>query len=192
MTAVRTALLLLLCCLLSPTHGYGQQASAHPMAKMTTSLGDITIELYEQQTPETVQNFLQYVDDGFYDGTIFHRVIPGFVLQGGGLTSDMERKTTRSPITNESDNGLENLRGTLSMARLPDPNSATSQFFINLSDNPHLDYQGSGQWGYAVFGKVVEGMDVVDKIAAVKTTNTAGHQDVPETPVVIEHVERVE
>ena len=192
MTTVRTALLLLLCCLLSPTHGYGQQTSAHPMAKMTTSLGDITIELYEQQAPETVRNFLQYVDDGFYDGTIFHRVIPGFVLQGGGLTPDMERKTTRSPITNESDNGLENLRGTLSMARLPDPNSATSQFFINLSDNPHLDYQGSGQWGYAVFGKVVEGMDVVDKIAAVKTTNTAGHQDVPETPVVIEHAERVE
>lgn len=192
MNALRAALLVLSsCCLFLPINGYGQQTSTHPMARMTTSLGDITIELYEQKAPETVKNFLQYVDAGFYDGTIFHRVIPGFVLQGGGLTPDMQRKATRPPISNESDNGLENLRGTLSMARLPDPNSATSQFFINLADNPHLDYQGSGQWGYAVFGKVVEGMDVVDDIAAVKTTTSAGHQDVPETPVVIEHVARV-
>ncbi|MGA8261102.1 MAG: peptidylprolyl isomerase [Arenicellales bacterium] len=162
------------------------------MAKMTTSLGDITIELYQDKAPQTVENFLEYVDSGFYDGTIIHRVIPGFVLQGGGLTPDMQRKATRAPITNESDNGLHNLRGTLSMARLPDPNSATSQFFINLNDNAHLDYQGSGQWGYAVFGKVVDGMDVVDKIADVKTTTRDGYQDVPATPVVIEQVQRVQ
>ena len=115
-----------------------------------------------------------------------------FVLQGGGFTPDMERKRTREPIPNESDNGLKNLRGTLSMARLPDPHSATSQFFVNLADNPHLDHQGGGQWGYAVFGKIVEGMDVMDEIAGVKTTTRAGHADVPAEPVVIEEASRVD
>jgi cyclophilin family peptidyl-prolyl cis-trans isomerase len=159
---------------------------------MSTTLGDITIELYPEKAPQTVENFLQYVEDDFYEGTIFHRVIPGFVLQGGGLTPDMERKSTRGPVTNESDNGLKNLRGTLSMARLPDPHSATSQFFINLVDNAHLDHGGGDQWGYAVFAKVVEGMEVVDELAAVETTTKAGHRDVPATPVVIEDVKRVE
>ncbi|HSH41792.1 MAG TPA: peptidylprolyl isomerase, partial [Arenicellales bacterium] len=156
------------------------------MVKMTTSLGELTIELYPEQAPETVDNFLQYTDDGFYDGTVFHRVIPGFVLQGGGFTPGMERKPTREPISNESDNGLKNERGTLSMARLPDPHSATSQFFINLVDNPHLDHQGGRQWGYAVFGKVVDGLDAVDRIGAVETTSRAGMGDVPEEPVIIE------
>ena len=192
MTRIRGAAVLMLCCALFSIKGYAQQSSTHPMAKMTTSLGDITIELYQDKAPETVDNFLEYVDSGFYDGTIFHRVIPGFVIQGGGLTVDMQRKATRSPIPNESDNGLDNLRGTLSMARLPDPNSATSQFFINLRDNANLDYHGSGQWGYAVFAKVVDGMDIVDEIAAVATTTRDGYQDVPDKPVVIEQVKRVQ
>jgi len=173
-------------------NGYGQQSSDNPMVNMSTSLGDITIELYSERAPVTVENFLRYTDSGFYEGTVFHRVIPGFVLQGGGLTAGMERKPTGDPIENESDNGLQNLRGTLSMARLPDPHSATSQFFVNLADNPHLDHGGSGNWGYAVFGRVVEGMDVVDEIAGVATTTKAGQRDVPETPVVIERVSRTQ
>lgn len=162
------------------------------MVKMQTSRGDITIELYPEKAPETVDNFLQYADEGFYDGTVFHRVIPGFVLQGGGLTADMERKSTRAPVKNESDNGLLNRRSTLSMARLPDPHSATSQFFINLVDNSHLDHQGGDQWGYAVFAEVVDGMDVVDEIAAVETTTKSGYRDVPVTAVVIERVQRAD
>jgi len=183
----------LLCAGLTPSLPiHAQQESTKPMVKMSTSIGDMTIELYAEQAPETVDNFLQYAADGFYRGTIFHRVIPGFVLQGGGLTPDMERKPTREPIANESDNGLRNLRGTLSMARLPDPHSATSQFFINLADNAHLDHGGGGEWGYAVFGKVVEGMDVVDEIASVETTTRNGMRDVPVDPVVIQEVERLE
>jgi peptidyl-prolyl cis-trans isomerase A (cyclophilin A) len=135
------------------------------MVIFSTALGNIAIELYPQQAPITVENFLAYVDVGFYDGTIFHRVIPGFVIQGGGHTEDMEHKVTRKPIKNEADNGLKNLRGTLSMARTRERDSATSQFFINLKDNPVLDH-GARDFGYAVFGKVIEGMDVVDKIAA--------------------------
>lgn len=192
MTTRRIAALLVCCITLFSIHGHAQQSSNNPMVKMSTNLGDLTIELYPDQAPETVENFLQYTSDGFYDGTIFHRVIPGFVLQGGGFTSDIERKPTRDPIRNEADNGLENLRGTLSMARLPDPHSATSQFFVNLVDNPHLDHQGGGQWGYAVFGKVVEGMDVIDEIAGVETTTRSGHNDVPAEPVVIEEARRVE
>ncbi len=192
MTTSRFAALLVCCITLFSIHGHAQQSSDNPMVHMTTSLGDLTIELYPDEAPETVENFLQYTDQGFYDGTIFHRVIPGFVLQGGGFTPDMERKTTEEPIRNEADNGLRNLRGTLSMARLPEPHSATSQFFVNLADNPHLDHQGSAQWGYAVFGKVVEGMDVIDAIAGVETTTTAGHRDVPAEPVVIEAARQVE
>jgi len=154
------------------------------MVIFSTSLGDITIELFEEQAPITAANFLSYVDDGFFDGTIFHRVIPGFVVQGGGYTSEMGTKATKPPIQNEADNGVKNLRGTLSMARTRDINSATSQFFINLTDNTVLDH-GQRDFGYAVFGKVVEGLDVVDRIAAVKTGSKGGHQDVPLEPVVI-------
>jgi cyclophilin family peptidyl-prolyl cis-trans isomerase len=160
---------------------------------METSAGTIRIELFPQQAPITTQNFLAYVDSGFYDGTIFHRVIPGFVVQGGGFTRDMERKATNRPaIQNESTNGLKNLRGTLSMARTNAAHSATSQFFINLVDNPALDPGGrpGATWGYAVFGKVIDGMDVVDAIAAQPTTTVDGMADVPVEPVVIEKAYR--
>jgi len=149
-----------------------------------TSLGDIRIELMTEEAPVTTENFRRYVEEGFYDNTIFHRVIPGFVIQGGGHTEDMSRKPTRDPITNEADNGVKNLRGTLSMARTQDRDSATSQFFINLKDNAMLDH-GSRDFGYAVFAQVADGMDVVDKIAAVETGNRAGHSDVPLEPVKI-------
>jgi len=185
------AVLLCLGLLFTPSI-HAQQSSPKPMVKMSTSLGDLTIELYPEQAPETVDNFLQYTKAGFYDDTIFHRVIPGFVLQGGGLTADMQRKPTRGSIANESDNGLHNLEGTLSMARLPDPHSATSQFFINLNDNPHLDHGGGGKWGYAVFGKVVDGMETVKAIAAVDTTTRAGQSDVPAEPVVIKQAKQLE
>jgi cyclophilin family peptidyl-prolyl cis-trans isomerase len=160
------------------------------MIRFETSLGNFTVELFEKEAPLTVANFLQYVDDGHFDGTVFHRVIPGFVIQGGGLTADMKQKTTRAPIRNEADNGLKNRRGTLSMARTNDPHSATSQFFINLVDNAFLD-PGRGGAGYAVFGRVTEGMDVVDKMAAGKTGNKAGHQDVPVTPIEVKSARRV-
>lgn len=144
----------------------------NPKVVLETTMGRIVLELYPDKAPKTVANFLTYVDNGFYDGTIFHRVIPGFVIQGGGYTADFRQKPTRPPIPNEADNGLSNLRGTIAMARTADPHSATSQFFINLVDNKRLDHTGKGDsqaWGYAVFGKVVEGMDVVDKIARVRT-----------------------
>lgn len=192
MTLKRITTFLVSCVALLAFPVQSQQASENPMVKMSTSLGELTIELYPDQAPETVDNFLQYVEADFYDGTIFHRVIPGFVLQGGGFTPSMERKTTREPIDNESDNNLKNERGTLSMARLPDPHSATSQFFVNLADNPHLDHQGGDQWGYAVFGKVVDGMTVIEEIAGVETTTKTGHRDVPTEPVVIEDVQRVD
>lgn len=156
-----------------------------------TTHGDITLELFPDDAPKTVENFLQYVDDGFYEGTTFHRVVPGFVIQGGGLTADMERKPTRDPITNEADNGLKNKRGTLSMARTQDVNSATSQFFINLSDNAFLDH-GARDFGYAVFARVVDGMDVVDEIAQVKTGHVKGHSDAPVEPIIILSARRVE
>jgi cyclophilin family peptidyl-prolyl cis-trans isomerase len=160
------------------------------MVIFSTTLGDFTIELLEAEAPITVENFLGYVDDGFFDGTIFHRVIPGFVIQGGGFTADMDRKTTRDAIKNEADNGLKNLRGTLSMARTLDINSATSQFFVNLQDNDVLDH-GARDFGYAVFGRVSEGMDVVDAIAAVKTGSHSGHRDVPVEPVVVRVAKRM-
>ena len=155
---------------------------------MRTSLGDLSIELYPNEAPRTVENFLQYVEDGFYDGTIFHRVVRGFVIQGGGFTADMMEKETREPIENEARNGLMNLRGTLSMARTMDPHSATSQFFVNTKDNAMLDHTSptSNGWGYAVFGKVFSGMDVVDQIEASPVVSRAGHNDVPNTPIVIE------
>jgi cyclophilin family peptidyl-prolyl cis-trans isomerase len=161
------------------------------VVKLTTSHGDMVIELFEKEAPISAANFLQYVDDGFYDGTIFHRVIPGFVLQGGGLTADMQRKSTGAPIKNEADNGVKNLRGTLSMARTSDINSATSQFFVNLVDNDFLDHSPR-DFGYAVFGRVVEGMDVADAIAKVQTGTVSGYQDAPVETVVIESAARVE
>lgn len=166
----------------------GTDKTEAPVVVMETSKGTIRIETYPEQAPITVQNFIAYADSGFYDGTVFHRVIPGFVIQGGGFTPDLEQKGTRDPITNESDNGLKNLRGTLSMARTPAAHSATSQFFVNLQDNPALDYGGrqGATYGYAVFGRVLEGMDVVDAISAVQTGTVVGMQDVPVDPVVIE------
>ena len=154
------------------------------MVVFETSYGNFTIELFDKEAPVTVANFLQYVDDGFFNETIFHRVMPGFVIQGGGFTPEMKQKDTRDPIQNEADNGVKNERGTLSMARTQDVNSATSQFFVNLADNAFLD-QGTRDFGYAVFGKVVEGMDVVDEIAKVKTGNSGFHQNVPVEPVVV-------
>ena len=159
------------------------------MIRFETTLGSFTIELFEAEAPISSKNFLDYVDSGHFNGTVFHRVIPGFVIQGGGLTADMRQKATQAPIRNEADNGLKNRRGTLSMARTNDPHSATAQFFVNLVDNVSLD-PGRGGAGYAVFGHVTEGMDVVDKIAAVKTGNKGGHQDVPVTPVEVTSVKR--
>jgi cyclophilin family peptidyl-prolyl cis-trans isomerase len=159
------------------------------MIRFDTTLGSFTIEMFEKDSPVTTKNFLDYVDSGHFTDTVFHRVIPGFVIQGGGMTADMRQKATRAPIKNEAANGVRNRRGTLSMARTNDPNSATSQFFINLVDNVSLD-QGRGSAGYAVFGCVVEGMDVVDKIAQVKTGRRSGHDDVPVDPIVVTAVTR--
>jgi peptidyl-prolyl cis-trans isomerase A (cyclophilin A) len=150
-----------------------------------TSLGNFTIELFDDDAPETAANFRQYVEDGFFDGTIFHRVIPGFVIQGGGFTPEMQQKRTRAPIRNEAMRDLKNARGTLSMARTNDPHSATSQFFVNLVDNAFLDVQ-SGNAGYAVFARVTAGMDVVDAIAGVRTGRRGMHDDVPVEAVVVQ------
>ncbi len=159
-----------------------------PVVLMRTSVGDIQIEFYPQEAPESVDNFIRYVEDGHFDGTIFHRVVRGFVIQGGGFTAEMEEKDTREPIPNEAQNGLRNMRGTLSMARTGDPHSATSQFFVNTKDNAVLDHTGTTMrgWGYAVFGKVISGMDAVDRIEASPVVSRAGHNDVPETPIVVE------
>lgn len=166
-----------------------KQEGGNPVVVFSTTLGKIVIELYPDKAPLTVENFLAYVDAGFYDGTIFHRVVPGFVIQGGGFVENMRPKSTRAPIKNEADNGLNNERGTLSMARTRDVNSATSQFFINLQDNVVLDH-AVRDFGYAVFAKVVTGMDVVDKIAAVRTANHGFYPDVPVTPIVIQSARR--
>jgi cyclophilin family peptidyl-prolyl cis-trans isomerase len=155
--------------------------------KFQTSLGSFLVELHSEDAPITSKNFLEYVASGHFDGTVFHRVIPNFVIQGGGLTADMSQKKTRAPIKNEASNGLKNRRGSLSMARTNDPDSATSQFFVNLKDNPFLD-PGRGNAGYAVFAHVMQGMDVVDKIAAVQTGSKGFHEDVPLEPVVLESV----
>jgi cyclophilin family peptidyl-prolyl cis-trans isomerase len=162
------------------------------MLEFKTSKGTFTVQLFDKQAPITVENFLRYADEGFFDGTIFHRVIPGFMIQGGGLTADLGNKRGHEPIKNEATNGLKNKRGTLSMARTNDINSATSQFFVNLVDNDFLDHKGTSNYGYAVFGRIDSGMDVVDAIAAVKTGNRGGHQDVPVETVVIESVKRIE
>ncbi len=161
------------------------------MIKFQTSLGSFSIELHREEAPISCKNFLAYVESGHFDGTVFHRVIPNFVIQGGGLTADMAQKKTRAPIKNEASNGLKNRRGSLSMARTNDPDSATSQFFVNLKDNAFLD-PGKGNEGYAVFAHVMQGMDVVDKIAAVATASRGHHEDVPVEPVVLESVTVVE
>ena len=159
------------------------------MIRFETNLGDFSIELFEKEAPESVANFLRYIEDGFFDGTIFHRIVPGFVIQGGGFTEDMTQKKTKSPVKNEADNGLKNKRGTLSMARTNDINSATSQFFVNLKDNDFLDHS-RGNFGYAVFAKVTDGMDVIDKIAAVETGRKRGFDDVPVEAVTMKSVRR--
>ncbi len=160
--------------------------------RFTTTLGDFVVELDEEKAPVTCANFRRYVEDGFYDGLIFHRVIPGFMVQGGGFMPDMMQPATREPIENEARNGLKNERGTIAMARTADPHSATAQFFINVKDNAFLDHPGHDGWGYAVFGRVVEGMETVDRIEQVPTTTRAGHQDVPVEPVVIEKAELID
>ena len=167
-----------------------QQAagSAAPQVTIQTSMGPIVVELNPDKAPKTVENFLQYARDGHYNGTIFHRVIPGFMIQGGGFTRDMQQKATRPPIALESRNGLRNDRGTIAMARTAVPDSATSQFFINVADNAMLNHPNPDGAGYAVFGKVVRGMDVVEKIRQVRTTTSGMHRDVPADPVVIESV----
>jgi len=162
--------------------------------KLHTNHGDIVILLDAQKAPATVENFLQYVGDGFYDGTVFHRVIDGFMVQGGGMEPGLRRKETRAPIRNEADNGLKNTRYSVAMARTSDPHSATAQFFVNVADNAFLDHtakSGPG-WGYAVFGEVVEGQDVVDAIKSVPTTSKGGHADVPKEDVVLVSAEVVE
>jgi cyclophilin family peptidyl-prolyl cis-trans isomerase len=169
-------------------------AKDNPNVEMETSLGTIVLELYPEAAPETVKNFLDYVDSGFYAGTIFHRVIRDFMIQGGGFTKDMRKKKTRPPIKNEAHNRLRNLRGTIAMARTRELHSATAQFFINVQDNRSLDHRSNStaEYGYAVFGRVISGMDVVDKIRKVKTTSKKRYNDVPEEPVVIQSVRRKE
>ncbi len=165
--------------------------SAQPKVKLITNHGDIVIALNADKAPNTVANFIQYVEDGFYNGTIFHRVIENFMIQGGGFNEDFQQKTTQKPIKNEANNGLTNKRGSIAMARTGDPHSATAQFFINTVDNSFLNFRAetTSDWGYAVFGEVVEGMDVVDKIRKVDTTLRGPHQDVPAENVVIEKAE---
>ena len=184
-----------------PTTRPSEQASTQPATQPTTqpkapqvvletSMGRIVLELNEEKAPITAKNFLRYVEEGHFGGTIFHRVIPDFMIQGGGFTPRMEQKRVHKPIKNEAANGLKNLRGTIAMARTADPDSATAQFFVNVANNDFLNYRGARNPGYAVFGKVVEGMDVVDKIVAVRTTRVGPHENVPAEPVVIEKAEK--
>ncbi len=185
----RDAILLLAAILLLP--GFTLADQINPMIKLTTNKGDITIEMYADEAPVTVKNFLGYVESGFFDGLIFHRVIDGFMIQGGGFTPDMQQKSTGDPIQNEADNGLKNEAGTIAMARTGEPHSATAQFFINLENNDFLNHTGKNPqgWGYAVFGKVTEGMDVVKQIGSVSTGRVGPYSDVPEEPVIIEQIQ---
>ncbi|NTV10689.1 MAG: peptidyl-prolyl cis-trans isomerase [Zoogloea sp.] len=162
--------------------------AANPQVEMKTSAGTIVLELYPEKAPKTVANFLEYVKSGFYDGTIFHRVIDGFMIQGGGMNARMQEKPTRAPIENEAANGLRNEPGTIAMARTGDPHSATAQFFINLVNNRMLDYPSRDGWGYAVFGRVTTGFDVVEKIGHTQTTRVGYSQDVPVMPITIQSV----
>ena len=165
-----------------------------PYVELETTMGNIVIELNQEKAPNTVANFLEYVKSGHYDGTIFHRVIDGFMIQGGGMDANMKEKSTNAPIQNEADNGLKNEVGTIAMARTSDPHSATAQFFINVKDNSFLNFSGKNPqgWGYAVFGKVTEGMDIVNKIKGVPTGKYGFHGDVPTMPVVITHAKVIE
>ena len=160
------------------------------MITFHTTMGDITLTLFADKAPKTVENFLKYANEGFFEGTIFHRIIPNFMVQGGGMTVDMEQKDTHAPIDNEANNGVSNKRGTIAMARTNDPHSATAQFFINSVDNDFLDFKSETMngWGYCAFGEVTEGMDVIDAMAGVKTGNHGYHQDVPEEPIIINSV----
>ena len=180
MRLIATALALLITLLPVPA------LAQSPQVELKTSQGVVTLELYPDRAPKTVENFLQYVREGFYNGTVFHRVIPNFMIQGGGFTPDMAQKPTRGPIINEAANGLRNNTGWVAMARTSDPHSASAQFFINVKDNDFLNHPGQSGWGYAVFGRVVGGMDIVNRIAAVPTANRGPHANVPVTPVVIE------
>ena len=164
--------------------------AANPSVEMVTSMGTIRVELFADKAPKTVENFVQYTKDRFYDGTIFHRVIPGFMVQGGGFTGEMQQKKTRDAISNEAQNGLKNQKGTLAMARTPNPHSATAQFFINVADNEFLNFTGptAQGFGYCVFGRVTQGMEIIDQIVAVPTGNRDGHQNVPLKPIVIQSV----
>ena len=170
-----------LACGISASH-----AADSPQVLLKTNMGDIVLELYPDKAPKTVENFLAYVKKGHYQGTIFHRVISGFMVQGGGFDKDMNEKPTNPPIQNEAKNGLKNENYTVAMARRPDPHSASAQFFINVKNNEFLDYPGQDGWGYCVFGKVIKGTDVVDKIKQVPTANKGMYQNVPATPVIIE------
>jgi peptidyl-prolyl cis-trans isomerase B (cyclophilin B) len=182
------------CLVTAPLTAASETTMTQPRVQLQTSHGTIVLALDAAKAPKTVENFLAYVRSGFYDGTIFHRVIPGFMIQGGGFDVEMDQKPTEAPIVNEADNGLTNRRGTIAMARTGNPHSATAQFFVNLVDNKPLDHTGKSQqgWGYTVFGEVVEGMDVVDRIAGVKTGYKMPHQNVPLEPVVIEKATVVE
>ncbi len=181
-------LVAVLSCAVAMTVGSEANAAGkNPQVKLTTTMGDIVLELYPDKAPATVANFLQYVKDGFYNGTVFHRVIGTFMIQGGGMDADLKQKATRAPIKNEADNGLKNEPYTVAMARTQDPNSATAQFFINVADNKFLNHKDKSLpgWGYAVFGKVIQGQDVVDKIKAVPTGRQGMYDDVPTTAVTI-------
>jgi cyclophilin family peptidyl-prolyl cis-trans isomerase len=181
--------------LVSGTLMQNLSAQDHTRALIRTSMGDIHLELFADKAPASVENFINYAKSGFYDGTIFHRVISHFMIQGGGYTPDLEKKNTREPIVNEANNGLSNTRGTIAMARTPHPHSATAQFFINTQDNLNLNHvseDNSRNWGYAVFGRVTDGMEVVDEIRLVETGKAGSLSDVPMTPVVIESVEIID
>jgi cyclophilin family peptidyl-prolyl cis-trans isomerase len=168
--------------------------ASNPKVELKTSLGSVVIDLYPENAPQTVENFLQYVKDGFYDGTVFHRVIPGFMVQGGGFTRNLQQKPTRPAIRNEAGNGLRNAVGTVAMARTKDPHSATAQFFINVADNDFLDFKSPDEngYGYTVFGRVSSGMDVVQKMLQVPTATVGPHQNVPRTPIVIENARLID
>jgi peptidyl-prolyl cis-trans isomerase B (cyclophilin B) len=186
---------LLFCCAMTPAHSQPKNFSTkgkQTMIKLHTSLGDITLQLDAEKAPLSAANFIEYVNSGFYDGTIFHRVMDNFMIQGGGFEPGMKQKPTNAPVKNEAANGLKNAKYTVAMARTSDPHSATAQFFINVSDNDFLDYPGQDGWGYCVFGKVVEGTEVVDAIKKVKTGNSGFHQNVPKEDVVIIKAEVVQ
>jgi len=196
--SVNTSALLLLAFTMMSTQAWAQDDAEeaasgtieNPTVVITTSLGEITLELYAEEAPASVENFISYANEGFYEGTVFHRVISHFMIQGGGMTEDLKPKATREPVVNEANNGISNTRGTVAMARTSDPDSATSQFFINVQDNGSLDYNPTSA-GYTVFGRVTEGMEVVDDIRFVETTSYPPYHDVPVTPVIIESVEVV-